>query len=198
MVSVDRMLSEFISRSDAIGIGPGLGVDSLAEEIIGGLLNESRVPCLYDADALTVIAEKKWLGRMGKTAVVTPHWGEMLRLLNHRPSSRVEAAVAFCKSSQGCLVLKGPHTIVRQQGDEILFSYNSTGGYGLARGGSGDVLAGVTAGLLAQGYSPTTAARIGAWVHGRAADELSIDKGDLGWSLMDLINQIRLQWRLIQ
>ncbi len=198
ITSIDSMISDIREKADAVGIGPGFGIDRLAKQIISSLIEDQSLPCLFDADALTILAREGWYEQLKDSALITPHWGEMLRLLNKEGVSRVGASEIFCNRSQACLLLKGPHTLVRQQGDSILYSYNSSGNQGLARGGTGDTLAGLASGLMAQGYSPSSAARIGAWLHGAAADQLSIEKGYWGWSLEDLVCRIGLQWTFLR
>jgi NAD(P)H-hydrate epimerase len=197
IASVDDMVSEIRKKADAVGIGPGAGIDRMTKEIVDTFIMEDSIPCLFDADALAIIGDESWVDRLSVTALVTPHWGEMLRLLREDDLTRLKASEIFCNCSQACLLLKGPNTLVRQQGDSIAYSYNSSGNQGLARGGTGDILAGLISGLMAQRYPLSTAARIGAWIHGAAADELSIENGYWGWSLEQLISGIRRHWRLL-
>ncbi|MCS7062995.1 MAG: NAD(P)H-hydrate dehydratase [Methylacidiphilales bacterium] len=201
MVRPLQSLSDCIStveeRADSFGIGPGLGIDNWSESIVQHLLDLS-IPSLFDADALTIIGHKKWLSHLSPQSIVTPHMGEIKSLLNFTDLSRIEMATAFCDSSRAVLLLKGPHTLVKQKDDPISISYNSTGNQGLAKAGTGDVLAGVCSGLLAQGYPTNAAARIAAYIHGAAADTLSNLHGIIGWTASDLARQIAREWRQLQ
>jgi len=155
-------------------VGPGLG-KSRAPEILE-LIENSRRPMVVDADGLNIMSEKiSVLRRCKGKRLLTPHPGEMKRLFREDQQSRRKTATKFCDRFPVTLLLKGSRTIVAEHGRPL--SYNTTGNPGMATGGMGDVLTGVCAALLGQGLSPYDAARVGAWLCGRAA-EIAIFSGN--------------------
>jgi len=154
-------------RADVWAVGPGLG-KSRAGEILE-LVEKVKQPMVLDADGLNIISEKTSVLRRCKgKRLLTPHPGEMKRLFPGEEQSRGKTARKFCDRFPVTLLLKGSRTIVAEHGRPL--SYNTTGNPGMATGGMGDVLTGVCAGLLGQGLSLYDAARVGAWLCGRAAD----------------------------
>ncbi|MDX2175017.1 MAG: NAD(P)H-hydrate dehydratase [Candidatus Sumerlaeia bacterium] len=159
--------------ADAAVIGPGLGTGVGCRDLLFQALERLVCPVVLDADALNIAAaEPDIRALLGEAHVLTPHPGEMARLLGRsvaevqrdRWQSAMDAADRF-----GCVVaFKGHGTIVADPGGEA--THIPTGNTALARGGSGDVLAGLIGGLLAQRCAPGAAARLGCWIHGLAAD----------------------------
>jgi NAD(P)H-hydrate epimerase len=148
-------------------VGPGLG-KSHASEILE-LVEKVKQPMVLDADGLNIVSEKTSVLRRCKgKRLLTPHPGEMKRLFPEEQPSRCKTATKFCDRFPVTLLLKGSRTIVAEHGRPL--SYNTTGNPGMATGGMGDVLTGVCAGLLGQGLSLYDAARVGAWLCGRAAE----------------------------
>ena len=171
---------------DAFAIGPGLGRGSKGSETsFLDLLQRMSIPVVIDADGLNRIANKAAgkgsdLGAeqcMGPNFILTPHPGELARLFPEWAGlDRIDIAKAFAtRYDRSTLLLKGAHTLVARSGSPVYF--NSTGNPGMASGGQGDVLTGVISSLLAQGLEPQDAARMGAWLSGRAA-ELAISHGN--------------------
>jgi NAD(P)H-hydrate epimerase len=159
---------------DVWAVGPGLG-KSRAEEIIE-LIREAGQPMVVDADGLNILAENMaTLEKVRGARLLTPHPGEMQRLFPADKMSRAETATKFCAEHAVTLLLKGSRTIVAEAGRPL--SYNTTGNPGLATGGMGDVLTGVCAALLGAKLLPNEAARLGAWLCGRAA-ELAVSDGN--------------------
>ena len=185
-------LGELLARKAAIAIGPGLGQSDAARRWVHEVLR-AGVPAVIDADALNLIAaEIELLARAAGPVVITPHPGEAARLLGAADASAVEAdrlaaARALAAKTRAVVVLKGARTIVCDGalGDDFC-SINPTGGPALGTGGSGDVLSGVIAALLAQQVSPYDAARAGVYVHGRAGDALAQIHGERGVVSSDL------------
>ena len=160
-------------KPDVWAVGPGLGKSRAAE--ILEFIESARQPMVLDADALNIVSEKtSVLWRCKGKWMLTPHPGEMKRLFPSEKESRAKTAIKFCDRFPVTLLLKGSRTIVAERGRPL--SYNTTGNPGMATGGMGDVLTGVCAGLLGQGLSLYDAARVGAWVCGRAA-EIAIFNG---------------------
>jgi len=166
---------------DIWAVGPGLGT-ARASEVLR-LIEESDKPMVVDADALNMLADKtEVLGRCRGPRLLTPHPGEMKRLFDFDKTSRVETARKFCNRYPVTLLFKGSRTIVCESDRPV--SYNSTGNPGMATGGSGDVLTGVCAGLLGQKLIPYDAARVGAWICGRAAEIAVFQSGQSEESLL--------------
>ncbi len=154
-------------------IGPGLGKTRAAQ--IRRFVKEATAPMVVDADALNLIAEAPaLLARCRGPRLLTPHPGEMKRLFPLEKVTRAKHAKRFCAKYPVTLLYKGSRTIVAAS--ERPISYNTTGNPGMATGGMGDVLTGVCAALLAQHLAPYDAARLGAWLCGRAA-ELALSHG---------------------
>ncbi len=139
------------------------------------LIERATKPMVIDADGLNILAEQpETLSRCAGPRLLTPHPGEMKRLFPAVDMTRAETAEKFCEKYPVTLLLKGSRTIVGER--KRPHSYNTTGNPGMATGGMGDVLTGVCAALIGQGLSPYDAARVGAWVCGRAA-EMAIFNG---------------------
>lgn len=173
---------EILGRSEkatALVIGPGIGTGEEGRRLVEAVLSGTSVPVLLDADAVTALAGTDALARREAPAVITPHAGELGRLLGSgakEVSARRLASARKAADDNGCCVLlKGPDTLV-VSGERV--AVNSTGGVALATAGTGDVLSGVIGALLSRGAPPYEAARVGAWVHGRAA-ELWLE--ETGW-----------------
>jgi NAD(P)H-hydrate epimerase len=155
---------------DIWALGPGLG-KARASEILN-LIENVPQPMIIDADGLNILSEKVDLLRSCRgPRLLTPHPGEMKRLMDVGKMARAGIARNFCDQFPITLLLKGSRTIVCERGKPI--SYNTTGNPGMASGGMGDVLTGVCAGLAGRELSMYDTARIGAWTCGRAA-EISI------------------------
>jgi NAD(P)H-hydrate epimerase len=190
---------ELPSGITAVGVGPGLAAP-LPEALKGQLRRWWRQldrPMLADASALDWLGPAKRKGG-GPLRVITPHPGEAARLLGRPPEAvqadRPAAVRALARQlPQGWVVLKGQHTLITQERGPLWV--NSSGNTGLAQGGSGDVLAGFLAGLLAQPAlqaDPGQLLRYGVWAHGQAADQLSARRGS--WTVEDLVEAMSLNW----
>ena len=160
-------------KTEVWALGPGLGKSRAAE--ILELIEKAKQPMVVDADGLNILADKiSALKRCKGERLLTPHPGEMKRLFLDKKETRAKTATRFCNRFPVTLLLKGSRTIVAEH--DLPLSYNTTGNPGMASGGMGDVLTGVCAGLVGQGLSLYDAARVGAWICGRAA-EISIFRG---------------------
>jgi NAD(P)H-hydrate epimerase len=187
----DPQLPSVLERFDAVVIGPGLGKDAIAKQRVGEVL-ATDVPAVLDADALNLLAgDLAALRGAAGPVVITPHPGEAARLLDTTTDTveadRLGAARKLAERTGAVVVLKGARTVVCDGtlGDEHC-SINPTGGPALATAGSGDVLAGAIAALLAQGVSAADAARAAVYVHGAAAEVLAETHGQRGVISSDL------------
>lgn len=157
-------------RFRALAVGPGLGRDERTAAAVRRIVAESPVPLVLDADGLNAIGgDLSPLRARTAPAVLTPHEGEYHRLTGEPVGEdRLAAARGLAEASHAIVLLKGPGTVIAEPGGQA--AINTTGGPWLASAGTGDVLTGIIAGLLASGLDPFQAAATGAYVHGRAAD----------------------------
>jgi hydroxyethylthiazole kinase-like uncharacterized protein yjeF len=168
-------------KTDVWALGPGLG-KLRAVEILE-LIEKAKQSMVIDADGLNILSEKTSVLRRCKgERLLTPHPGEMKRLFPGHKEPRAATATKFCHRFPVTLLLKGSRTIVAERDRPL--SYNTTGNPGMATGGMGDVLTGVCAGLAGQGLSLYDAARLGAWVCGRAAEIAIFHEGQSEQSLL--------------
>ena len=173
---------------DAVLIGCGLGRDRQTDALVRKLLDIDR-PLVLDADGLNALDGcPEQLQRRTAPTVLTPHEGEFLRLGGDLSRGREAAAAAFSRKYGVYLVLKGHRTLVADP--EGRLAVNETGNSGMAKGGSGDVLAGMILSLLGQGCGAFEACCAGVWLHGRAGDLAAADKGERGMTPTDLLEQI--------
>jgi NAD(P)H-hydrate epimerase len=162
-------------KMDVWALGPGLG-RSEAKDILK-LIERLAAPMVLDADGLNILSgDVELLKRCAGPRLLTPHPGEMKRLVDPGKMARAGIARNFADHFSVALLFKGARTIVAARGRPL--SYNSTGNPGMATGGMGDVLTGVCAGLIGQGLSLYDAARAGAWACGRAAEMAVFENGE--------------------
>jgi NAD(P)H-hydrate epimerase len=157
------------------------------------LLKQVEVPVVIDADGLFPLADHlDLLERLSGRAVLTPHPGELSRLLNRLAEEidrdRIEVVRAFAREHGIVLLLKGRPTAIGTPEGEVYL--NPTGNTGLATGGSGDVLTGLIAGLMAGGATPTEGAITGTYLHGATADYLARDRAERSIIPRDLIDAL--------
>lgn len=199
-------VTEVISWAEsatALAIGPGLGLGEDVIRLVRGVLHATpSLPVVVDADGLNALApfdtsveailsSRKAQPATSAPLILTPHPGEFARLSGASREEiagrRESLAVSFARRFGVILVLKGAGTVVTD-GQRVY--RNMTGNPGLATGGSGDVLTGVVAGLLAQGWEPWDAAVLGAWVHGRAGDLAAQALGQAALTSADLLQYL--------
>lgn len=190
------IVREALNNYDALLVGCGLGQDQNIESFIQALfLNDPtlKTPMILDADALNILAKKPmWWNQIGDSTVLTPHPGEMARLINDSSTqvqtSRLNTVKEASRKWRKVVTLKGAFTIVGSPlGITRLSPFANPA---LASAGTGDVLAGAIGGLLAQGLSPMDAASCGVYLHGAAAAELRKELGDAGVVASDLLMKI--------
>ena len=170
MLNFRENFIENIQNYSAIGIGPGIGKNSLEKKVLKEIIKCSDKPIVLDADALNIIADaKKILNKIPANSIITPHPKEFDRLFGNHTSTeeRKKTAIKMAELLDIVIVLKGHQTLVT---DGINNFLNTTGNSGLAKGGSGDALTGFITGLLAQQYSSINAALAGVYINGLAAD----------------------------
>lgn len=188
--------------ADAVAIGPGLGTGRPARDLVERILGSFSGPAVLDADALNVFSgDVAGLARAldGRTAVLTPHPAELARLMGRTVddvlAQRFDIAVDVAQTTGAAVLLKGQPTVVT--GADGVRLVSATGTPLLAAAGSGDLLTGIVATLLAQTGDATTAAACAAWVHGRAAwlaQRAGSGTGARGHSLDDVLAQLARAW----
>ncbi len=184
-------LHKQMSGCDAALIGPGLGRSRWVQRAVHRLLGELDVPVVLDADGLNALAGRlDLLDCRSAVTVLTPHEGEFARLSGCMPpvENREEAARRFATEHNCVLVLKGHRTITAAPDGRVWV--NTTGNPGMAKGGSGDVLAGMILALLGQGFAPEESAAMAVWLHGRAGDLCAQDMGEYAMTPSDLLDTL--------
>lgn len=187
--SLDRVLEAAEGKS-VLAMGPGLGQEDETLQAIRRIAREVPLPLILDADGINAFAGRaaELAGRSAET-VLTPHPGELGRLLGiptaEVQSDRLAAARRAAVETEAVVVLKGYRTLVATPGGEV--HVNPTGNPGMASGGTGDVLTGLIAGLLAQGLGALDAARLGVYLHGLAGDLAAATTGEAALTAGDLL-----------
>lgn len=177
-------LTEALQGCTALLLGPGLGLNDQTRQLVPALIEAANCPVVVDADGLNALAGLTQLPQPqnGHPLILTPHLGEMARLsglsAEEINTERETVAMGYVRTAQCILVLKGHRTLIAAPDGRL--TRNTTGNPGLARGGSGDVLAGMLAGLLAQGIPAYDAACAAVWLHGAAADGAAARMGQYG------------------
>lgn len=186
-----KKLSEFSS----LVVGPGLGTKPEAEEMIRVYFSSYRGPVVFDADALNVIADAKMhdlLIHRGAPTILTPHPGEMARLLD-KPKEKVladplQAVKELVDLTHATVVLKGAATVIGSPKE--VFYLNHYPNDGMATAGTGDVLAGMIGGLAGQGFDPFEAATVGVYIHSLAGEFAAKEFGPRAMTARDIISSI--------
>ncbi|MDD4334657.1 MAG: NAD(P)H-hydrate dehydratase, partial [Desulfotomaculaceae bacterium] len=188
--ALPRILS-LLENMDVLATGPGLSQAPETVTLVRELLPAIKIPFVLDADALNALAgQVSILGSLQAPAVITPHPGEMARLMGVAPkdiqADRIGNAVKATAAWNVVTLLKGARTVVAALDGAVYI--NPTGNPGMATGGSGDVLTGIIASLIAQGLEPSRAAAAGAYFHGLAGDLAAREKGMMGLIAGDIIS----------
>jgi NAD(P)H-hydrate epimerase len=207
--AVDEIFNFASQKVDVIAIGPGIGVSHDTEKVVAELIQRSTIPLVIDADGINSIAlsverraSSKILKKAKSPIILTPHLGEMARLLASKVegqrlsekrstlhalrSTIIDTAISFSKETGAYLVLKGVPTIVADPDGNAFI--NTTGNPGMATAGSGDVLTGIISSFLGQGLNPVDASISGVYVHGLAGDIAADYKGEHSLIASDIVN----------
>jgi NAD(P)H-hydrate epimerase len=182
-----------LDKKNAVLFGPGIGTSDSCRTLLHWLLHNAEVPWVLDADGLNNLeGEAERLRRAKTPPVLTPHPGEMARLIGSDTATvnqdRVGIASSFAREHRCYVVLKGARTVIATFDGKIFV--NPTGNPGMASGGMGDVLAGVLAGLLAQGFAVEEAMQLGVFLHGFAGDRVAANKGEVGMVASDVLEAL--------
>jgi NAD(P)H-hydrate epimerase len=184
-----------LEGKNALVTGPGIGVSEACKALVAWLVAHATVPVVVDADALNCLAAAPPPGEWGtpeRPRILTPHPGEMARVAGLTRADVQADRIAVARRLAGergvIVVLKGARTIIAEPDGRL--AINCSGNPGLASGGTGDVLAGVIGGLLAQRYPAGEAARLGVFLHGYAADRVAARRGMIGLLASDVIEEL--------
>lgn len=177
-----------LREMDAVLIGPGLGQSVGTMAVLNAVLQGFDGPVILDADAINLLAaDSETLRQRNAVTILTPHEGEFRRLGIGLDEDRVEGAQKLAKEF-GCIVVRKGRDSVITDGERVYI--NPTGNPGMAVGGSGDVLAGMIAGLLGQGIEPLQAAACAAWLHGAAGDRSAEKLGQYAMLPTDMLEEL--------
>lgn len=184
-----------VNSSDVCAFGMGMGKSSGTSNTVFDIVKEAEKPLIIDADGINAISGNiDILKKLKARAVLTPHPGEMSRLSGKTiadiQKNRIETACEFSKRYNTVTVLKGENTVIADPNGK--YEVNSTGNPGMATGGTGDVLAGVTASFIGQGLDPFDAAVLSVYLHGRAGDIAAKEKGFHGLIASDVAEALPL------
>jgi NAD(P)H-hydrate epimerase len=188
---VDRVLEW---ARDVIAIGPGLGRADGTRDFIRQLVDRATMPLVIDADGLNAFSEDpdRLAGREGRDVIITPHPGEMGRLVgmstDEVQSSRLEIARNFATAHHVYVVLKGHRTLIATPDAKVFI--NPTGNPGMATGGTGDVLTGMIAAWLAQLLDAEAACKLAVFLHGMAGDLAEADEGEVAMTAADVAGHL--------
>ena len=187
-----------LHRYSALAIGPGLGQEEDTALAMMEQIQGSSLPIVLDADAINILStHRNWLSRLPKRCILTPHLGELERLIGkcmdtYERLTKVKELAAYLQSY---IIVKGAWTtIVTPEGN---YYFNPTGNPGMATGGSGDILTGILLGLLAQGYTQEDACKLGVYIHGLAGNIAAEEKTEMGMTAGDIIEALPAAWKKI-
>jgi NAD(P)H-hydrate epimerase len=188
---VDRVIE--LAR-DVVALGPGLGMARSTREFIRQLVDRATMPLVVDADGLNAFADDpdRLTGREGRDIIITPHPGEMARLVgmstDEVQASRLEIARNFAVAHHLFVVLKGHRTLIATPDEKVFI--NPTGNPGMATGGTGDVLTGMIAAWLGQLLDAEAACKLAVYLHGLAGDLAEADEGEVAMTSADVAGHL--------
>ncbi len=197
-ICTDFQAEDLAERFQAVGIGPGIGVNEKIRECVENLCEICEkfvIPMVLDADALNNFSSesgRKAMSKIPKNSVLTPHPKEFQKLINRtwdNDYEKLDLLKQFAVNQQVIVCLKGANTAVALPDGTIHF--NSSGNAGMATAGSGDVLTGMILALLAQGYAPNEAAILGVYQHGFAGDKAAKEFGMASMLASDIVESIK-------
>lgn len=185
-------IEKYFDWSNTILIGPGLGQSESTKELVKNIITNYEKPMVIDADGLSCFADNLELfNEIKSDYIITPHYGELAKLININTPEMIDNIIEylqkFMQDFNGTLVAKNAPTLITHSNEVVI---NSTGNQGLATGGTGDVLAGVITSFIAQGIPTQIAAELGVFIHGKAADMVTEQKGYRGLIASDLLDTL--------
>ncbi len=186
------------SAFQALAIGPGIGTADVTEHAVLRQISQTTCPLVLDADALNILSKQKgWASLLPPLTILTPHRGELRRLLDREGTAEEELhqATEIVKKHNIIIIIKGHNTAICMPDGSV--RYNTTGNPGMATAGSGDVLTGILLGLLARGYTPAHAAWLAPYLHGLAGDMAADQIGQECLIASDIIQYMPQAYRSI-
>jgi ADP-dependent NAD(P)H-hydrate dehydratase / NAD(P)H-hydrate epimerase len=184
-----KVIYDFCRQADVLAIGPGLGGEASTQKLLRVLVPQIKIPIVIDADGLNAFSKKALL--LPPNSVITPHPGEMARLLGldikKVQEDRAGLTRKLCCRLNNVVVLKGHHTLVA---DKKYLYINKTGNPGMSTAGCGDVLTGMIAAFIGQGLTLFEAAKNAVYLHGLAGDLASKEKTEISLIASDIIGKI--------
>jgi len=206
IIKDEALLNKYLDTADTVAFGPGIGTNLETEEVLKYIMENYKKPLVIDADALNLLSKNISLleKRNDNITVLTPHVGELSRLLNTSTQEiqkdRILALKTFIEKYNAILVLKGVKTLISQKGEEIYI--NSSGSPTLARGGSGDILTGIIGSLLAQNIKQNTKAIdsviLSVYIHGLLANLADKELNEHSIMTEELIKYLNLAFDRIK
>src|SRR5256885_1123068 len=190
----DIVIADIGIPADVLALGPGLGQAPATKQFVKMLVDRATMPLVIDADGLNAFSDDpdRLAGREGRDIIITPHPGEMARLVgmstDEVQSSRLEIARNFAGAHHVYVVLKGHRTLIATPDGKVFI--NPTGNPGMATGGAGDVLTGMIAGWLAQLLDAEAACKLAVYLHGMAGDLAEADEGDVTMTAADVAGHL--------
>ncbi|MBA3060551.1 MAG: NAD(P)H-hydrate dehydratase, partial [Nitrospirae bacterium] len=202
--ALEKILEFLFEKADVLAIGPGISVTDDTKKLVRELLLNSTAPAVMDADAINSLEGNKQILKKARSPIIlTPHAGEMARLLQKSEArsqksevnlrtiienDKINTAVSFAKETGTYLVLKGVPTVIAEPEGRVFI--NPTGNSGMASAGTGDVLTGMVSGFLGQGLNPLEASILGVYMHGLAGDIAAKNKGEHSMIASDITDAI--------
>lgn len=186
-------IKKILPEIDALAIGPGLSRNPQTQSLVRKLLSILTKPAVLDADGINALIGKlRILRNLKSELVITPHPGEISRLLNLRigqvQKNRAKIAKDFARKYNVLVVLKGHRSVVANRNGQVYI--NETGNPGMASGGCGDVLTGMVAAFLGQGVDSFTAAKLAVYLHGLAGDYAAKEKGEISLTATNILDKL--------
>jgi NAD(P)H-hydrate epimerase len=203
-----KEILKFSKKADALALGPGLSTNKETQQLVRNLIKKISLPIVIDADALNALAGHLEMLKNYPTIqlsnyptkVITPHPGEMARLIGKKAKevqeNRIKMASDFAKRYKVIVVLKGAKTVVSDPEGNIYI--NPTGNPGMASAGVGDVLTGMIGSFLAQRKEPLEAAKMGVYLHGLAGDLAAQEKGEEPLIASDILEKLPQAFRKLK
>jgi NAD(P)H-hydrate epimerase len=189
--AAEEPILRLVEHADVMAIGPGLTTHPETSQLINDIITHLEIPGVADADAINAIPLSS-LKYTRSPLIITPHPGEMAKLLKiPTPEVQANRLEAVQKTAEACdtyVVLKGDRTLISDPKGNVYI--NSTGNPGMATAGSGDVLTGMIAGLVGQGFNPVQASNAGVYIHGLAGDLAAQEMGEMALMAQDVLQQI--------
>ena len=187
------------SEFDAMAIGPGIGTSSYTVQAFIEQVSMTKCPMVIDADALNILGSHRgWITQLPRRCILTPHKKELFGLISTTRNSyeELERTRELAARQQIYIVIKGAYSAIVTPEGNVYF--NSTGNPGMATAGAGDVLTGVIVSLLAQGYVPEVAARLGVYLHGLAGDLAAENLSYEGLISSDLVEYLPKSFKTLR